>query len=509
MTHEPPGAQAVTGAEAVEERIRRLSVEGASPHTIAAALNAEGLRTASGRRWHSKSVTQALWRGQPGDPSRVLPDRAGLLAHMTRALQAPQPGSCLAILVLDIVGLRHVNSAFGHLAGDAVLVEMAERLDHLFPHEGTVARLGGGAFALLTRVPATGDASSLEHVVGAVQSEVTAPYVRQEGPPVAVAVVIGVATERVGLASAASLLHGAELAMYRAKGSVSSWAAYRAELDEPACGGLAEAAALRSGISSGGLTLHYQPVVDLTTGQVHSVEALVRWKHPERGLLQPADFLPLAERFGLMGELTEAVVAQVAEQVHLWRQAGRSLVCGVNLTGPCLTDPRSGERLVTALCGLRGSVTVEVVESVMADAAALRVLERLVDAGVGCAIDDFGAGRTNLAGLTTLPARTLKLDRSLIGDTVQDPREVDVVHAVVRLAQALGRDVVAEGIETQVAANLVRTAGVHLAQGYLWGRPMPAAVLETWLEAPPSSVPVGAGPDASRARTLPSYAATR
>ena len=478
------------------QRIQRLRAEGASPDTIAAALNSEGLVTAAGKRWHRHSVAEVLWRAQSAhtDPGRVgerrspdvtteLQDRNGLLELSARLIGKCAPHGSLAMFVMEVRHFRHVNSALGDLGGDAVLSEMGERLRHLGAPGDVVARIGDNAFALLTCLPSAAH-DEVERAVTRVQHSMGAPYAAATGASIVVAMTIGVASG-TSVESASVLLHNAELAMYRAETGHRPWALYDAELDEPAARALADAAELRAAMAAGELVVHYQPVVDLRTGIAHSVEALVRWEHPERGLVPPGDFLPLAETFDLMGELTEVVVGQVADQLRRWAAAGRSLPCSVNLTATCLSDLRHSGRIVAALSGLAGAVTVEVVESVMADDDAIRTLLRLADAGVPCAIDDFGTGYSSMGSLKRLPATTVKIDRSLLEDIEIDPRDVDVVRAIVRLARSFDLEVIAEGVETEQAAARLREAGVHLAQGFWLGRPMSAELLEQWFDAPP------------------------
>jgi len=240
---------------------------------------------------------------------------------------------------------------------------------------------------------------------------------------------------------------------------------------------------LTQAITTGQLEVHYQPVVDLVTGDVASVEALVRWRHPDRGLVRPDEFIPLAEECGLITDLTEFVVRTAIEQVAAWESAGRSIRCGVNLSGSSLADPSASERLMLLLRPHARSLTVEVTEAVLCDGHAVTVLRRLADLGVDIAIDDFGTGYSSLAALRHLPASTLKIDRAFLRDVDSDARSRAVVHAIVQLAKAFGRDVVAEGVETESVAAVLRGQGVRMAQGFLYARPMPAALLDEWLFA--------------------------
>ena len=240
---------------------------------------------------------------------------------------------------------------------------------------------------------------------------------------------------------------------------------------------------LAQALTTGQFEIHYQPVVDIVSGDVASVEALVRWRHPTRGLVSPEEFVPLAEGCGLITELTEFVVRTAIEQVAAWAAAGWPLRCAVNLSGSSLADPSASARLVALLGRHARSITVEVTESVLCDAPAVAVLRQLADCGIDIAIDDFGTGYSSLAALKDLPASTMKIDRTFLCDVDSDARARAVVRAVVQLAQGLGLDVVAEGVETDSVAAVLRDLGVRKAQGFLYARPMPAAQLDEWLLA--------------------------
>ena len=240
---------------------------------------------------------------------------------------------------------------------------------------------------------------------------------------------------------------------------------------------------LAQAITTGQLEVHYQPVVDIVSGDVASVEALVRWRHPTRGLVSPDEFIPLAEECGLITELTEFVARTAIEQAAAWALAGQPLRCAVNLSGSSLADPSASARLVVLLRHHAHLITVEVTESVLCDTHAVAVLRQLADCGIDIAIDDFGTGYSSLAALKDLPASTLKIDRMFLRDVDSDVRARAVVHAIVQLAHALGLDVLAEGVETESVAAVLRGQGVRVAQGFLYARPMPAARLDEWMLA--------------------------
>lgn len=261
------------------------------------------------------------------------------------------------------------------------------------------------------------------------------------------------------------------------------------ELTQPAEDLVARIAELANAIHTRQLTVHYQPVVDLHTGRTLAVEALVRWQHPERGLVPPIEFISLAEDSGLISPLTQAVVDQVAEQLDVWRASGHELECAINISAHALTEAKSSEVLVQSLMRLAGRVTIEVTESVMVNEAAVAQIARLAAAGIPSAIDDFGTGYSSIGALKALPVGTLKIDRSLIKDIEADLRDFEVARGVVALAHSFGLNVIAEGIETEGAALRLLEAGVVQGQGFWFARPMPGELLTQWLNTVPRHAP--------------------
>jgi diguanylate cyclase len=275
---------------------------------------------------------------------------------------------------------------------------------------------------------------------------------------------------------AGQLLQAADMAMYRAKQERSGWAVYDAELDSQRSERLTLLSELRVALSSGQLVLHYQPLVDLETGHVVEMEALVRWQHPERGLLLPGQFLPTAEQTDLVHLLTRHVVRLAARQARTWRSAGWPGTVAVNISALALR-PDAVESLGAEILRAEGAVTVELTESALLDERARDAVRALSAAGIACAVDDFGTGWSSLSYLRDLPVRRLKLDRAFNRDVHRDERDAAIVGGVVQLAHAVGIDVVAEGVETTEVAARLRELHVDVAQGWLYGRPAPAAEL--------------------------------
>lgn len=246
-------------------------------------------------------------------------------------------------------------------------------------------------------------------------------------------------------------------------------------------------AELAAAIGEHQLTVHYQPIVDLRTGRTLAVEALARWRHPVRGFVPPLEFIELAETSGLIGAVTRAIVDQVREQLTVWRASGRDLECAINISPHALADEGNSEALVQSLIAMSGQVTVEVTESATASVEAVFQLTRLAAAGIPAAIDDFGTGYSCIGALKALPVGTLKIDRSLLKDIEFDRRDFDIAQGVVALARSFGLNVIAEGIETEGAAERLLEAGIVQGQGFWFARPMPAADLEHWLDSQPFS----------------------
>ena len=386
----------------------------------------------------------------------------------------------MALLVIGVDRFKDVNSAFDHAVGDSVLRQLSERL-LVSAGAGVVARLAGDTFAVF-QPTASVDPGSLARLVEGAGWAFMEPFLGGGSTPVRLSATVGVAWSRVGPGAAASLLRNAEIAMFRAKAERLPWTSYDPALDERSADRLTRIGELREAIAERQLVVYYQPIIDLITGRPVSVEALVRWHHPERGVIPPGDFIRLAEESGLIAALTELVVSMVIEQIRTCTTLGHELTCAINVSSRCLTDPACSRRLLDALAPVATAVTVEVTESVMADARAVATLEQFAAAGISSAIDDFGTGYSSLATLKTLPTTTLKIDRALIRDIERDPRDVELARGAVWLARSFGLNVIAEGIETEGAAARLREVGVAQGQGFWFAQPMPAADLAAWLD---------------------------
>jgi len=440
------------------------------------------------RRAEEKLAYRALHDDLTG-----LPNRALLLDRLGHALErGRRQDSTVAVLALDIDHFKDVNDRLGHDAGDELLVRIAARLTHAVRSAdtvarltaGTVARFGGDEFVVLCEdVPAEEVAIRLAERLG---EEVARP-VAAGGNELEVTASVGIAVAAAGTAgSAESLVRDADAAMYRAKElGRSRYETFDLAMRSRALDRLALEAELRHAIEHGELRLHYQPIVALADGGVSGVEALVRWEHPERGLVPPGDFIPLAEQSGLIVELGRWVLEQACRQAAAWP----GVRMAVNLSTRQLGDRRLVADVTEALerTGLEpGRLTLEVTETLIMERleASIELLEELKALGVRLSLDDFGTGYSSLSYLERLPLDALKLDRSFVSGLGPDETEPAIVAAVIEMGRALGMTVIAEGVETEQQAARLRALGCVYAQGFHFARPLPADAVTFTAPAP-------------------------
>ncbi|SFD88299.1 diguanylate cyclase (GGDEF) domain-containing protein [Blastococcus tunisiensis] len=390
----------------------------------------------------------------------------------------------LAFLLLDLSEFKSVNDTLGHTAGDLLLQRVAATLQAAVRPEDLVVRLGGDEFGvLLTHLPDTGAAHDrAEQLLRRLRK---APFT-VEGVDLSVDASIGVALAPEHGRTLPELLQRADVAMYQAKLGRRGTVVYDPATDQHTVGQLAMVTDLRRALDNDEFVLHYQPKVSLRDMQVTSVEALVRWQHPSRGLLPPGEFLPVLERSGLMQPLTRWVLRQAIQQAASWRRAGMPLQVAVNISPRSLLQDDLPARVLAALLAAElpaSLLQLEITETaVMTNPErAAFVLTQLQSRGVEVAIDDFGAGYTSLAFLRILPITALKIDRSLIKDMLDHDADEAVTSAVTDLAHRLGFSVIAEGVESQALLDRLAALGCDQVQGYVISAPLPPAALEGWL----------------------------
>jgi len=387
-----------------------------------------------------------------------------------------------ALLLLDLDRFKEVNDSLGHQSGDQLLIQVGARLgEHLRPGD-LLVRLGGDEFAVMLD-----DAGAEQAVAVAVKlcAALAEPFALED---IAVhsSVSIGIALWPNDGHDLSTLLRKADVAMYKAKATGDGHHAYGGADDSDFTTRLRTIDELRTALTSDQLVVYYQPKVDLLTGQVHDVEALVRWDHPTRGLLYPEAFLDLVEDAGLMRAMTRVVLQIALDQAAVWQAEGRRLTIAVNLSASSMIDTGLPDEVATMLTarGLPpGALQLEITEEfLMADRDRARnILTRLRNSGVQISIDDFGTGYSSLSYLRDLPIDELKLDRSFVFPMADDARAAALVASTIGLAHSLGLRMVAEGVEDDVAYTELARLGCDQAQGFYMSRPVPAAELDHWL----------------------------
>ena len=421
------------------------------------------------------------------DPLTGLPNRRLFAERLEAAMaQACKTGRPLAICYLDLDGFKHVNDRFGHGAGDALLVEVTRRLHHLLRSHDTVARLGGDEFVLLVDVSNTAECVTL---LARVLAAVGEPTLIQD-ERVTVSASIGVTLYPSDDASPDTLLRHADQAMYLAKERGKNRVhLFDLQHDLGVRAGHEQRARLQRALDGQELRLHFQPKVDLVSGRVVGAEALIRWQHPEHGLLPPAAFLTGLQDAELEIRVGEWVIDTTLRQLALWQAQGLELNCSLNISPNHLLSTDFGERLAWLLARHPevppARLELEILESAaLGDTArAARTLASCRGLGVRAALDDFGTGYSSLALLRQLPVDVLKLDQSFVRDMLTDENDRVLVEGVVRMALALGLDVVAEGVETRAHGATLLSTGCRLCQGYGIAHPMPADAMPPWVAA--------------------------
>jgi len=412
-----------------------------------------------------------------------LPNRVLLSERLQQELaHARRADSQLALLFLDLDRFKSVNDILGHDGGDQLLREAAERLGACVRECDTVARLGGDEFVvLLTDLSSPQQAAKL---AGQVLSKLSQPF-QIANNECFVGASIGIAVFPADGAMAEELLKHADMAMYRAKAAGRGRFVFFEEsmnIDQRERALMERE--LRLAIERDQLSVHYQPRVGLRDGRLLGAEALLRWHHPELGWVPPATFIPLAEDVGLIEEIGPWVLRHVCAQLADWQAAGYAIgTVAVNVSGRQFrsSDLVAQVRLALESTGLAPhALELEVTEGVLIDnvEAVIELLSRIKQTGVSIALDDFGTGYSSMAYLRRLPIDVLKIDQSFVRDLAHDEDARSIVQAIVALAHALHKSVVAEGVETLVQADLLRALGCEEAQGYYFSRPVTAAALE-------------------------------
>ena len=389
----------------------------------------------------------------------------------------------LALLYIDLDGFKPLNDSFGHHFGDNLLCAVGRRLQDVGRKGDTVARIGGDEFVVL--ITGNPDPSSAALVAERIKDAVHQPF-EIDGKDVHLSCSVGVVLYP-DHGPKGKLIARADAAMTAAKhagGNMHCFYEERMEHDAERTVVL-QRDLRRAMDTQTGLSLHYQPKIDGRSGQVTGAEALLRWQHPERGNISPVEFIPIAERFGLIGRLGQWVTDETCRQIKEWMGMGLRMRVAINLSVHQLRQVDLAERVQESLqkYGVPPElITFEVTESAAMEdpQASLRIFEKLSQINVSLSIDDFGTGYSSLSYLRKLPARQLKIYRSFVQDLEREEDARSIVKAVIKLSHALGLEVVAEGVETQGQQDILRELGCDQLQGFLYAKPMSAASLQMW-----------------------------
>jgi len=430
------------------------------------------------RRAETELERRSFRDGLTGLPNRLMFD--GLLAQAVQ--QAHSERHKLAVMFVDLDGFKPVNESLGHVTGDLLLREIAARLKRFARPEDRVAHLGGDEYLMLVG----GDPSAEDAAIFAERLQVSiGEPCQMNGKEATVSSSIGIALYPEH-GPIADLIANAEAAMRSAKsGGGAGYAFFEQRMMSGARDQLDLLRDLRRALADGQLRLVYQPKIHAPSGEITGAEALMRWEHPERGLVGPDLFIPMAERFGLIGAMGNWLIEEACKQAGQWRDEGLQMRVAINLSAHQLRHPDLCDRIDAALrrYEIRPQLlTCEITESVaMEDASnAIRMVEKLSVLGVNISIDDFGTGYSSLSYLRKLRAGELKIDKSFVLDLETSADARAVVDGIVKLAHALGLKVVAEGVETEAQHQILRSFGCHELQGFLFARPMSARALSSW-----------------------------
>jgi diguanylate cyclase (GGDEF)-like protein len=417
-----------------------------------------------------------------------LANRTSLVARTEEVLRdARDRGTTVALFLLDLDRFKEVNDTLGHPVGDRVLQLAAQRLESTLRPGDAVARLGGDEFAVL--LSEVRDASAAREIAQRIRSALEAPFL-VAGTQIDLEASIGIALAPAHGTDSEQLLQRADVAMYVAKNSRSGIETYAAERDTNSPDRLGLLGQLRRAVDDGQLEVHYQPKVHVDDGSIAGVEALVRWRHPTRGLVLPDEFIPLAEQSGLMQRLTDLVIEVALTQIAEWTRMGLRVPVAVNVSMRDLQDPDFASRLGSRLAhhGVApGLVSLEITERVlMADVAgASATLGQLDALGLRISLDDFGTGYSSLVLLKRLPVQEIKVDRSFVkrlGDIAGAEEDDTIVRSIIDLGHSLGLTVVAEGVETRASLDRLRVFGCDRAQGWHLSPALTAEEVVIWLE---------------------------
>ena len=465
-----------------------------------ACLNVIGWHMTEHDRARRKAAERRLRHEAEHDALTGLANRTQFRRRLEAALDAADAENRVAVVFVDLDDFKIINDSLGHAVGDRLLVAVTQRLRDALRPDDTLARFGGDEFVIC--LEGISSERQAQRIADRIGLSLSAPLVLDDDQRY-VTCSIGIALGEPGAADPDALLRDADLAMYRAKSQGKARAELFTDgLRQDAVNRLEIETGLRAALASNEMRLVYQPEVDLDTGRVVAVEALLRWEHPTRGTISPAVFIPLAEVSGLIVPIGAWVLREACHQAAAWNADAGELVVSVNVSPRQLIDADFEHHVADALesSGLAPDrLCLEITESaVIADpAGAVAKLQQLKSLGVRLALDDFGVGQSSLSQLKVLvPVETLKIDKSFIDGLTRDPEDQAIVHAVLELARSLGMATVAEGIEDPEQAEILQNLSCTIGQGYHFARPQEADAITQLVRSGQLGAP--AAPPAAR-----------
>jgi len=431
-----------------------------------------------------KERTIVLERQATHDSLTGLPNRNFLRDRLREMIIAGQyNGSPVALILLDLDYFEVINNTLGHQRGDLLLQQVGPRLRNFLGEADLIARLGGDDFAIA--LPSA-DRASAERVAARIMKELEPPFMI-EGMPVVMDASIGISLYPDHGSNTDSLMQRAEIALHTVQQTGNGYAFFSSDYDQHSPRHLAIMGELRHALERGELFLCYQPIIELRTGCVKSLEALIRWQHPKLGLIMPDQFISLAERTGLIKFLSFWVLGEASRQCLAWRQRGLEVSISINLSARNLQDPRLPDEIAEILSKSENSpdwLDLEITErSIMSDPGrAMEILTHLTQLGVRISIDDFGTGYSSLSYLQKLPINFIKIDKSFVLDMLTNRNDAMIVNTIAGLAHHLGMQVIAEGVESREVWDKLIEFGCDSAQGFFMCRPLPLEQISKWLD---------------------------
>ncbi|MCG8553059.1 MAG: bifunctional diguanylate cyclase/phosphodiesterase [Desulfobacterales bacterium] len=432
-----------------------------------------------------KAVHEATHDALTGLPNRTL-----LYDRLNHAIQiASRRKTGLVMMVLNLDGFKQINDTLGHFSGDQLLCQVVSRLQIMIRKSDTLARIGGDEFAILLDMSTHRD--MIFNIVKKLQKIFMEPF-SIDGLDIEVMSSIGISSFPDHGMEADTIMQRASLALVNAKQSTKKFAMYEKEMDKSSPKRITMMGELRNAIDAGELMVYYQPKINLDQSRVSSVEALVRWQHPQHGFLPPDEFIPMAERTGLIRPLTNWVLNTALKQGEQWHKKGLKMGVAVNLSPASFLDTELPNVIVgmLSLYDLPAEyITLEVTEGSMIKDPdlALSILSKLAALGIKISIDDFGTGYSSLAYLRKLPAKELKIDKSFVLDMLENDSDAVIVKSIIDLGHNLSMNVVAEGVENKETAVRLKTMGCDILQGFYFAKPLNHEDLVQWLNENSSS----------------------